>query len=126
MKKLEVTVDLVLSSPFVRARQTAELVADALHLREKLQFSEHLTPQGKVNSLIQDLNRLRPAPGGVLLVGHEPYLSNLVSLLVAGTSDLSITLKKAGLCKLTVTHLTAGRCAILEWLLTPKQLGLIA
>jgi phosphohistidine phosphatase len=126
MTKLELDIELIVSSPFVRARQTAELAADALHLREKLQFSDHLTPQGKPEDLIEELKHLRPGPDGVLLVGHEPYLGKLVSLLVTGTPDLSLTLKKAGLCKLTLTGLTAGRCAILEWLLTPKQLGLMA
>jgi phosphohistidine phosphatase len=126
MVKLELDIDLIVSSPFVRARQTAELVADALQLRDKLQFSDHLSPEGKPDQLIHDLKQIHPVPDGVLLVGHEPYLSKLVSLLVAGTPNLSLTLKKAGLGKLTVTGLTAGRCAILEWLLTPKQLGLIA
>ena len=126
MVRLELDIDLIVSSPFVRARQTAEIAADALRLREKLQYSEHLTPQGKHEDLITCLKHLDPAPDSVLLVGHEPYLSGLVSLLVGGTRGLSITLKKASLCKLTVTGLALGRCAILEWLLTPKQLGMIA
>ena len=126
MTKLELEIDLVLTSPFVRSRQTAELVADVLHLREKLQCSEHLTPQGKYDGLINHLKHLRPVPDGVLLVGHEPHLSGLVSLLLSGTPDLAITLKKAGLCKLTLTGLTLARCASLDWLLTPKQLGLMA
>jgi phosphohistidine phosphatase SixA len=56
------------------------------------------------------------------LVGHEPYLSELISMLLSGTTDLSINFKKAGLCKLTVEHLRLGPCATLEWLVSPKLL----
>ena len=56
----------------------------------------------------------------VLLVGHEPYLSELISILLSGTTNLRIDFKKAGLCKLTVDHLHLGRCASLEWLVAPK------
>jgi len=61
-----------------------------------------------------------------LLVGHEPYLSELISLLVAGDSSLCVVMKKGGLCKLSVETLKHGRCACLEWLLTPKQMALMA
>src|SRR5258708_7959635 len=66
------------------------------------------------------------APGEVLLVGHEPNLSELISLLVSGDARLSITMKKGGLCKVSAEILAARRCASLEWLLTPKQMGLMA
>jgi phosphohistidine phosphatase len=61
-----------------------------------------------------------------MLVGHEPYLSGLISLLVSGDSDCRIVMKKGGLCKLSVGTLKHGRCAALEWLLTPKQLAAMA
>jgi phosphohistidine phosphatase len=109
----------------VRARQTAELVADILRLRNKVQLCEHLAPEGNPRDLIAYLTRLDPMPDSVLLVGHEPYLSGLISLLVCGSTRLALNLKKAGLCKLTLTGLKAGRCATLEWLLTPKQMSLM-
>jgi phosphohistidine phosphatase SixA len=62
----------------------------------------------------------------VLLVGHEPYLSGLVSLLASGGATLTVVMKKGGLCKLTTGSLIHGRCATLEWLLTPKQMALMA
>ena len=57
-----------------------------------------------------------------MLVGHEPDLSQFVSLLITGSTDAAIELKKGGLCKLTTEQLTFGQCATLNWLLTPKQL----
>src|SRR5437899_13004594 len=82
MRKLELEFDLILSSPYTRARQTAEIVADGLKARKKLEFSDSLTPDGSSRELIESLNRLRPKLDRVLLVGHEPYFSGLISLLV--------------------------------------------
>jgi phosphohistidine phosphatase len=125
MEALDLSFDLILSSPYLRARQTAEIVAEALKARKKLEFSDSLVPGGSTKKLVEFLNRLQPPPESVLLVGHEPYLSGLVSLLVAGNQGLSVVFKKGGLCKLTTESLAPGRCAALEWLLTPKQMALM-
>ena len=126
MEELDLAFDLILSSPYRRARETAEIVAEALKLRKKLEFSDSLTPGGSTKKLVEYLSRLQPQPDQVLLVGHEPYLSGLVSLLVAGNPGFSVVFKKGGLCKLTAESLIQGRCAALEWLLTPKQMALMS
>jgi len=126
MEALDLSFDLILSSPYLRARQTAEIVAEAIEARKKLEFSDILVPGGSTKKLVEFLNRLQPPPESVLLVGHEPFLSGLVSLLVAGNQGCSVVFKKGGLCKLTVESLAPGRCAALEWLLTPKQMALMA
>ncbi len=72
------------------------------------------------------LAHLKPSPDDVLLVGHEPYLSDLISLLLSGESGLAIVMKKAGFCKLSIGQLCFGRCATLEWLVTPKLMALMA
>jgi phosphohistidine phosphatase len=125
MAAFKLRFDLILSSPYTRARQTAEIVADCLNQRRKLEFSEDLVPGGSTEELIQHLNRLKSRTEDVMLVGHEPYLSGLISLLVSGDSDLRVVMKKGGLCKLSLAALKHGRCAALEWLLTPKQMGLV-
>lgn len=125
MKKLEFSFDLVLSSPFLRARQTAEIVAGELNLKKRIEFFDGLVPGGNPRALIQALNELKPAPENVLLVGHEPYLSRLISLLVSGSADAAIEMKKGGLCKLEVGELRPGQCARLVWLLTPGQMELM-
>lgn len=126
MKKLERDFDLILSSPFLRAKQTAEIVAAALKLKKRLKFSNALAPGGAAAILLRQLARLKPAPGKILLVGHEPDLSRLVSLLVTGNLRLQLDFKKGGLCKLEVEKLRAGKCATLAWLLTPKQMKAMA
>jgi phosphohistidine phosphatase len=125
MEKLELSFDLILSSPFLRAKQTAEIIAKNFKLRKKLAFSDDLTPAGNPRLLIQQLNRFRPEPENVLLVGHEPYLGKLVALLAAGNTSLEIDFKKGGLGKLEAESLRLGRCATLVWLLTPQQMELM-
>jgi len=125
MEGLELSLDLVLSSPYKRARQTAEIVADMLKLTRKVEFSQTLEPGGSPKELIEMLKSIKPQPEGVMLVGHEPYLSSLISLLLAGDTSVQVVMKKAGLCKLSVDTLKHGRCATLEWLLTPRQLRLM-
>jgi phosphohistidine phosphatase len=126
MEALELSFDLILSSPYTRARQTAEIVAEALDARKRLEFSEDLTLDGSFKKLIEWINCLKSPPENVLLVGHEPHLSGLISLLVSGDSGMSVVMKKGGLCKLSLESLKHGRCAALEWLLTPKQMALMA
>ena len=122
MKRMKLEFDLILSSPLVRARQTAEIVAGEMKARKRLEISDALTPGGDVEALVRQLNEREPAPEGVLLVGHEPYLSRLISWLTSGGENTAVDFKKGGLCKLETGQLRAGKCAALAWLLTPKQM----
>ena len=125
MRALALEFDLILSSPYVRARQTAEIVAKELGAQARLEFSVHLEPGGDTESLVRSLVK-RSSLNSVLLVGHEPYLSGLISILVTGGGEMGLTLKKGGLVKLGVPMLRLGRCASLEWVLTPGQMRMIA
>lgn len=126
MGKMELSFDLILSSPFVRARQTAEIITRKLKLRKRLQLTDTLAFGTSMKNLIALLAGLDPAPGNVLLVGHEPYLSRLISLLVSGDENAAVEMKKGGLCRLEIEGLRAGKCAKLLWLLTPAQMELMA
>jgi phosphohistidine phosphatase len=121
---MEVSFDAILSSPLVRARQTAEIVARGLHSADELEFTDHLSPSGNMERLVEQINVLRPVPESVLLAGHEPYLSGFISLLCIGGPNLPMKLKKGALCRLEVESLSCGKCAVLEWLLQPRVLGL--
>jgi len=121
MLAMELKFDLILSSPYLRSKQTAQLVA--AELDEEITLTDLLTPDGNPLELIRELNDEKPQ--SVLLVGHEPYLSGLISVLVTGESKASIELKKGGLCKLSADRVAFGQCATLNWLLTPKQMRLM-
>lgn len=125
MKKLGLEFDLILSSPYVRTRQTAEIVADKFRAKKNLELTETLEPDGPPSELIKLLNH-RHGLDSPLLVGHEPYLSSLISVLVSGDHHSSVTMKKGGLCMLSADSLKYGHCASLRWLLTPKQMVLFA
>lgn len=121
---LEISFDLILSSPYVRARQTAELISKKLNCARKLTLTEHLQPGGSFKTLLQDIRRLKPQPASLLLVGHEPDLSLSASLLVSGSTKTRFELKKAGLIALEAGSLIPGS-AVLQFMLTPRQMRLI-
>lgn len=123
IKRMGLSFDVILSSPYLRALQTAEIAARGLGQQRRLELDDALKPEGSFRELIEHLQKRKAAT--VMLVGHEPFLSGLISFLVSGRPNLAITMKKAGLCFLTIESLKYGRCATLEWLLTPKQMALM-
>jgi phosphohistidine phosphatase len=123
IRVMELEFDVILTSPYLRARQTAELVAGALRMTRKVQVCTPLVAEAEAEEVVEHLKTLQPPPESALLVGHEPQLSQLISLLLGGAPGLMIALKKGGLCKLTVPAWNAGPTAILDWLLTPRQMA---
>ena len=122
MRSMKLEIGLIFSSPFLRAKETAEIVQKAYDKKIPLRFSVKLEPGATSSKLIQELYRVLKKKKNVLLVGHEPFLSSFISKLIAGSSKCRIELKKGGLCKISADHLALGRRAQLEWLLTPSQL----
>ncbi len=122
MKGAKLEFDLILTSPYPRAKETAAIVADVFGAAKKLEVAPALVPHGNPKQLIDDILRHHPDRKDILLVGHEPYLSRLISLLLTGDTRLPINLKKSGWCKLAIDKLQYGRCASLHWLLTPRQM----
>ena len=118
--------DLILSSPYLRAKQTAEIVVQAVRTPEGVTLAETLTPEGDARQLIEGLCAEHRERQDVLLVGHEPYLSRLISTLLTGGQNLSVEMKRGALCALSVETLRFGRCASLISLLSPRQLRRLA
>ena len=125
MKALGLEFDLILTSSWLRAAQTARITAEVFKM-EKVWQTENLSGDANPKSIVTEINDNYPSLNNILLVGHEPHLSSLISLLLTGDTDMAIDFKKSGLCKLAIKDLRVGRCAILEWLLTPKQLQVIS
>ena len=117
---LDLGCDLILSSPLTRCRQTAEIVAPALGLADVVKTTPELAPGFD----LADLRPLLAAQGpcdAVLLVGHEPDFSDIVSRLTGGSE---LVFKKGGLARV---DLHCGRAELwgdLVWLLPPKVLAL--
>ena len=125
-RAMELEFHAVLTSPLLRARQTATAVTESLLLRRKIILSDQLAPDGSPKSLVAQINGLGSHVKNILLVGHEPYLSRLISVLISGHTRTVVDLKKGGLARLKVDgRLRFGRCAELLWLLAPAQLRLL-
>lgn len=121
LKELGLGFNLILSSPFLRAQETAGIIAKRFGLKGHLIFTDHLSPLGHADQLIAEIQE-KYMVEHLLLVGHEPYLSSLASMLLAGNESVEITMKKGGLCCLSITELRYAQCAALEYLLTPGQM----
>jgi phosphohistidine phosphatase len=126
MKRLELSFEAISCSPCLRAKQTAAIVASTLRARKRLEFMDELTAGVPAQALLEALRQKQMLPENLLLVGHEPQLSGLISLLLTDSLQATVALKKGGLCKLTLVSFKPGRLATLEWLLTPKHLARMA
>ncbi len=118
LRTLGVDFDLILSSPYVRAKETAEILADVFKIKKELELSDNLVPMGDPDLLISEINEKYSA-NSIALVGHEPFLTALIGLLVSENVGMEMTLKKGGVCRLATDDLHHARKAALEWLLTP-------
>lgn len=124
LKEMGAEVDLILTSPYLRAVETAKILRKTFDLNKgEVVETEYLAPMGHGDQLINLINEKYAGVANLALVGHEPSLSSLVSVLVSGDPTLSFTLKKGGVCRLSVDTLQYGRCATLDWLLSPSQLA---
>jgi phosphohistidine phosphatase len=123
LRRRKLSFDVILTSPYKRAFQTAKIVAKTLGQKRKLVEFSPLVPGGSVKDLVRELARHGKKWHDVLLVGHEPSLSRWIALLTTGHPESSLELKKAGLAKLVVLRPVFGRCAMLEFLLPPKYIS---
>ena len=113
------------SSPLVRARETADIVAPALGVA-RVEIVNALRPDRSYDELLDWLKGVAlPNEGDertVGVVGHEPHLSGLVTWLMTGGDDSRIELKKGAACLLRFERDPAEGEARLRWSLTPSQL----
>ena len=120
LKNLDVEIRMMLTSPYKRAIQTAEIIAEELGCKQLKELPE-LRAGGSSTTLVQALQHLHGHAPSVMLVGHEPDLSRLISLLLSGGEEIAVTMKKGGICKLHCLRIAPGE-ARLEWMLAPKHL----
>ncbi len=120
LRELVKTLDVLATSPLVRAVQTAEIIA-AVFGKPKPVHVPALAPGQPPEETAAWLRGLHD-PGTAAVVGHEPDLGILVGWLVAGTASSVIDLKKGAACLLDVHGRPAAGQATLLWALTPGQL----
>lgn len=116
---------LILTSPALRCIQTAKLVAQGFQLDSKnIREIPELHHSIPAPTALAKLSRMKLS-GRLVMVGHEPWLGELVTLLIAGTGRAGIEIGKGGAAYLTLESLKPGKGRLL-WLLTQDQLTSIA
>lgn len=120
IKTLLPRIDVLATSPLVRARDTADLLRrDYRRLRpQELPALIPGTSPKAVGAWLAE----QPADATVAVVGHEPDLSSLASWFLTGRAQPLLALKKGGACLLEFETAAAPGNATLAWLLTPRQL----
>jgi phosphohistidine phosphatase len=125
LQKLDLIFDLIITSPLVRARQTAEILI-ARQVSSKLEISPDLKPIGNLPSWLMAWNArsIDTAISKVALVGHEPNLSEWAELLICGKICHKLILKKGGMIGLKFPDSQVGiEMAQLHCVIPPKYLS---
>jgi phosphohistidine phosphatase len=118
--ELDVVIDLVLASPLVRARETAQLLAAGLKPKPAITEIEALAPGGRHQAIIEAIKTHSKRHRRLALVGHEPDLGEFAARLL-GARGL-VEFKKGGICLIEVDGATPGGPGTLRWMLPPKAL----
>ena len=119
LRELVPSLDVLASSPFVRAHQTAVIVAERYD-EVPIVTTSALEPDTTPESFLTWLHSLDDEV--VAIVGHEPHLGMLVTWLLTGLEDSRLPLKKGGACLLDLAARPRKGEAMLQWALTPSQL----
>jgi phosphohistidine phosphatase len=125
LRRLHCEFDVILSSPYKRARHTAEITATILEQSDRLELTNTLVSHASPGEVIALINQAYANCERILLVGHEPHLSTLTARLLGNRDHATLEMKKGGLCRLACEKVRDAACARLDWWLTPRQLELI-
>jgi phosphohistidine phosphatase len=112
---------VILTSPYLRARQTAEIAANALRCQPTLLDSRALVPDSSPEAVWNEI-RTHKAEPQVLIAGHEPLLSAVYAYLL-GEPSVQIDVKKGSLGRVDVDRFSGQPRGVLRWLLYPKLVG---
>ena len=123
MDAMGIALDLIISSTLVRAIQTAEIVRDGLNEPPPMIRSSALVPEAHPSQILDELAANHSSLGSVMVVGHEPHMSSLVSYILTGRVSWLIDMQKGALCSINLSP--SGRGQLL-WALAPRHLRALA
>ena len=119
LKALDAVIDEIFSSPLVRARQTADLLAAGVEGRPPVKLLDALAPGQPSAAVMAQLAKVAKHRR-IALVGHEPDLGELAAHLIGGRRPLPF--KKGGICRIDVAGVSSKVVGTLVWFVTPKIL----
>ena len=122
-RRTGVRPSLILSSPYIRAHQTAQIAADELEFKGNILHADSLVPDSTPEDVWRTI-RDHAHEAAILLAGHEPLLSHLVAYLLNAPS-LRVEMKKSALVRIDVDSPSGGRVGpphgTLRWMMVPKM-----
>ena len=121
--ELDVTIDEIFTSPLVRAKQTADLLAAGVDGKAAVKVLDALAPGHSPAVVLSQLAKAAKRRR-IALVGHEPDLGELAAHLIG--AQRALPFKKGGVCRIDVAGLTAKSAGALTWFATPKMLRSVA
>jgi len=124
LKDLDVAPDLVLTSPLVRAKHTAELLVAGVPSKPRTETLDALAPGGRLPAVLEAVAKYTKRYRRIALVGHEPELGELAAKLLQARG--AIEFKKGAVCCIELDGAMPGGPGILRWLLPPRALRKIA
>lgn len=116
---LDIGFDHIITSPLVRARQTADAFAEHMKTKPTISNSDALTPAGSAAAVIQEIGK-HARKGRIALVGHEPNMGELAARLLGARGALPF--KKGAICRIDFDVLPPKGLGQLRWFVTPKML----
>lgn len=119
LRALDPEITVVLSSPLVRAEQTADVLVEGLKPRPELHVVPALAPGGTPQQVLDAIAEFDGTPG-IALVGHEPDLGKLAAWMVGAKTAFAF--KKGGVCRIDLPIPASGGSGELVWFATPKML----
>lgn len=122
MREMGLSCQAIYTSAFARASETAEIVAAELNGAPKPEPLAELE-QGRTPVEALDALRNLPPRDSILVVGHEPALSRVASLMLTGSAESAhINLRKGAVIALEFSERIERKTAVLRWMMTQKQL----
>lgn len=119
LNALGVTFELIITSPLARARQTADVFAEALSGKPAVINSDALAPAGTPAAVIHEIVKHQKKVR-IALVGHEPNIGELAARLIGARSPIEF--KKGAMCRIDFEALPPKAIGQLRWFLPPRVL----
>lgn len=120
LKQLGCSIDLVLTSPLVRAAHTAELLVSGLEKKPRTEQLDALAPGGRLNTILEAIGTFSKRYRRIALVGHQPDLGELAAKLLQARGEVEF--KKGAICCIELDGALPNGPGVLKWLLPPKAL----
>ncbi len=117
----KVEPDVILSSPYRRALETAEIAVESLGYKGKVVQTTALTPDANPHDTWEEI-RARKSEASLLLASHEPLMSSLLAFLL-NTPALMVDFKKAAVARVDCERFGPEPHCLLKWMLTPAIAG---